>query len=64
MTIIGTRQEIDAIKHTCNGRCVDGEWCVFKDTVCPIDDFKGGCMVFEINEQRHTNREFSVLNER
>ena len=44
MTIIGTKQEIDSLKHKCDGRCADGEWCVFSeyahDGVCPIDNVK------------------------
>ena len=50
MTIIGTIQEIDALKHTCDGRCADGEWCIFKEYadygVCPIDK-DGLCLEIE-----------------
>ena len=61
MTIIGTDEEIKQIKSKCDGRCADGEWCVFADksNTCPVDT-DGLCMAFEIVE----NQDFSVLNER
>lgn len=41
MTIIGTTEEIKLIKQKCDGRCIDGEWCVFSEFaengVCPVD---------------------------
>ena len=50
MTIIGTKQEIDSLKHKCDGRCIDGEWCIFseyaQDGVCPVDS-NGQCLSFE-----------------
>ena len=65
MTIIGTKQEIDAIKHKCNGRCVDGEWCIFseyaQDGVCPVDT-DGQCLAFETTMVQ--GFKISALNER
>lgn len=50
MTIIGTKEEVDSLKHKCDGRCVDGEWCIFSEYaqygVCPIDN-DGQCLSFE-----------------
>lgn len=61
MTIIGTEEEIKEIKMKCDGRCADGEWCVFADksNTCPVDT-EGLCMAFDINGKPA----FSVLNER
>ena len=65
MTIIGTKQEIDALKHKCDGRCVDGYWCIFKEYadygVCPVDR-DGLCLEIETTKVR--GFEVSVLNER
>ena len=61
MTIIGTEEEIKEIKSKCDGRCADGEWCVFADksNTCPVD-IDGLCMAFSTTG----NPIFSVLNER
>lgn len=65
MTIIGTENEIKSIKHKCDGRCVDGEWCVFFDYaqygVCPIDS-DGHCMSFDTTSVR--GFKVSCLNEK
>ena len=65
MTIIGTRREIDVIRHTCDGRCADGEWCIFgfQKNVCPVD-CEGNCLVIVVSKDRRTDKEFSILNER
>ena len=64
MTIIGTKQEIDSLKHKCDGRCVDG-WCIFKEYadygVCPVDR-DGTCLEIEVSKVQ--GFEVSVLNER
>lgn len=64
MTIIGTDEEISELKNQCDGRCVDGEWCIFRfqKDVCPVDS-DDGCMVFE-NIRAKDGTYFSVLNER
>ena len=65
MTIIGTKQEIDSLKHKCDGRCVDGEWCIFSEYaqygVCPIDN-DGQCLSFETTSVQ--GFKISSLNER
>ena len=65
MTIIGTKQEIDSLKHKCDGRCVYGEWCIFKEYadygVCPVDR-DGLCLKIETSKIQ--GFEVSVLNER
>ena len=61
MTIIGTEEEIEEIKHQCDGRCIDGEWCIFNTKNCPIDT-TGSCMTFNIIKNQNCN--ISVLNER
>lgn len=63
MTIIGTEEEISELKKQCDGRCVDGEFCLFgfqKDG-CPVDG--DGCLAFE-NIIAKSGQKFSVLNER
>lgn len=64
MTIIGTDEEIKEIKHQCDGRCADGEWCIFgfQKDVCPVDD-EGGCLAFASGISKDGTT-FSVLNER
>lgn len=65
MMIIGTREEIDSLKHQCDGRCVDGGWCIFKEyadnEVCPIDR-DGQCLAFETTTVQ--GFKISALNER
>ena len=65
MTIIGTKQEIDSLKHQCNGRCACGEWCVFSEYgengVCPVDN-DGLCL--EIETTLIQGFKVSSLNER
>lgn len=63
MTIIGTHEEITDIKTQCDGRCVDGEWCIFgfQKDVCPVDG-EGGCLAFE-KIRANDGTIFSVLNE-
>lgn len=42
MIIICSEEEKDWIEGKCDGRCVDGEWCVFADgkeaSWCPIEN--------------------------
>lgn len=62
MTIIGTEEEIMAIKKQCDGRCVNGEWCIFAvQDDCPVDDY--GCMAIGYVTDKN-GQTFSVLNER
>ena len=61
MTIIGTEEEIQSLKSKCDGRCVDGEWCIFGDdsNYCPVDS-DGLCLAFNT----HGDPQHSVLDER
>lgn len=64
MTIIGTDEEINAIKNQCDGRCSDGEWCIFSvcGMNCPIDN-NGLCLAIGENKSKD-GLVASVLNER
>lgn len=65
MTIIGTDEEIDFIKNQCNGRCMDGEWCIFgllRDD-CPVDN-TGLCLAIGTTKSKDSYIATSVLNER
>ena len=60
MIIICSEEERNFIENKCDGRCVDGKWCVFADgkeaSWCPIENkgiismkkHKDGCL--EIND--------------
>ena len=65
MTIIGTKEEIDSLKHECDGRCADRDWCIFKeyvdDGVRPV--VKDG-LCLEIETTKVRGFEVSVLNDR
>jgi hypothetical protein len=51
MIILGSKTDIDWLQSQCNGRCVDGEWCIFADGKntdgCPIEE--GNCIVVKKN---------------
>ena len=40
MIIIGTARDLEIIRGTCDGRCADGQGCVFQDIAsnCPVDN--------------------------
>lgn len=63
MTIIGTEEEIRELKHQCDGRCTEEEFCLFgfQKDVCPVDC--DGCLVFE-NSTTRCGQKFSMLNVR
>lgn len=49
MVLLCTVQEKNWLERHCDGRCVDGEWCIFADGTdhfkCPVD--KGNFAYFK-----------------
>lgn len=53
MVILGTRADIAWIRNRCDGRCADGQWCIFADgpnaDACPVDN-DTGCIEVKKNK--------------
>ena len=40
MMLLGDNEEFDMVRGTCDGRCTNGQWCVFQEIkeVCPVNN--------------------------
>lgn len=55
MIIVCNQHEYKYLAHNCDGRCVDGEWCIFgdggKNSLCPLENDDNIVIVKGWNEE-------------